>query len=235
MLFTGTSCMSASPAHAEVSFAVPPSARSAGDGIEISFALREPSDVEVAVLDGQGKVVRHLAAGMVGGRAAASPLAAGLTQKIAWDKKDDFGKPAGGGPFTVRVRAGMAVGLDGFVGDSPYYVARVRGLTVAKSGNLYVLQQAYDGHFYGPYDIRVFDRSGKYLRTIMPISATAPKQDVAAFNPVDAPGPSIVPRNFYSVWPDLYPFPRDQGLRLSPTMISDGAGAKLLLNDETFR
>ena len=35
-------------------------------------------------------------------------------------------------------------------------------LAVDGQGNLYVLEQAYDGHFPGPYDIRVFDRTGAY-------------------------------------------------------------------------
>jgi len=220
------------PAAADIKFATPPSAKPAGDGVDISFAISEATDVEVAIVDGQGKIVRHLAAGLLGGQSVASPLTAGLSQKIAWDRKDDLGNAAGAGPFTVRVRAGMTALLDGFVGDNQYYVARVRGMTIDRTGNLYLLQQAYDGHFCGPYDIRVFDRSGRYLRTIMPVAATAPKQDVAAFNPIDAPGLNIVPRNFYSVWPDLYPISQDQGLRMSPTMLADG---QLLLNDETFR
>jgi len=40
-----------------------PSAVRDGDKVKISFAASAPTDVEVAVLDAEGGVVRHLAAG----------------------------------------------------------------------------------------------------------------------------------------------------------------------------
>lgn len=43
-----------------------PRVRKVAAGTEISFALSAYTDVEVAVVDAKGKVVRHLAAGLLG-------------------------------------------------------------------------------------------------------------------------------------------------------------------------
>jgi len=51
---------------AEARFAQPPTAEADGTGVKISFAVEEATDVEVAVLDAAGRVVRHLAAGRLG-------------------------------------------------------------------------------------------------------------------------------------------------------------------------
>ncbi|HOX07066.1 MAG TPA: hypothetical protein PK280_11750 [Planctomycetota bacterium] len=214
----------------ESSFATRPSTAKDGDKVKITFALAAPTDVEVAVLGADGKVVRHLAAGVLGAKnPPPAPLKDGLAQELAWDGRDDFGKPAAGGPFKVRVRAGTRAAFDGFVCASPYALARIRGLAVDKAGCLYVLEQAYDSHFPGPYDIRVFDRTGRYLRNIMPFSAEMRKEDAAAFAAIEGPGGEVLPRNQYSVWPCLEPMDPLRGLKMSATLTPDG---NLILHDE---
>ena len=75
-----------------VTFTRKPEAVKDGDGVKISFAVSAPTDVEVAVLGADEKVVRHLAAGVLGGKnPPPAPLKAGQAQSIAWDGKDDFG------------------------------------------------------------------------------------------------------------------------------------------------
>ncbi len=220
---------------AAVGFAAKPQVqRQAGGEVKIRFTLSGPTDVEVAVLSAQGEVVRHLAAGVLGGKnPPPEPLKAGLAQELTWDGKDDFGKAAAAeaGPLKVRVRAGMGVAFDGLIGSSAYALNRIRGMAVDKDGNLYILEQSYDGHFPGPYDVRVFDRTGKYLRTLMPFPANMKKPDVGGFQLIDAPGEFLVPRNHYSVWPCLIPIDPLEGLKLSPRLAPDG---RLLLHDERF-
>ena len=93
---------------ADAKFAVLPSAANGGDRQTITFSLAGKTDVEVAVLDAKGAVVRRLAAGVIDGdKAPPEPLKPGLSQSLNWDGKDDFGKSAQGGPFKVRVRAGL--------------------------------------------------------------------------------------------------------------------------------
>jgi len=66
--------------------------------------------------------VRHLAAGVLGGKdAPPAPLQPGLAQKLVWDGTDDDGKKvAGAAGMRARVRAGMGVELDRIVGGDPY-------------------------------------------------------------------------------------------------------------------
>src|SRR5262245_19238332 len=105
---------------AKVEFANPPQVTRAGGTVTVAFTLKEATDVEVAVLDAKGRVVRHLAAGVLGGKnPPPAPLKPGLEQKLTWDGKDDLGKPAAGGPFQVRVRAGTSVRFGKMIGASP--------------------------------------------------------------------------------------------------------------------
>jgi len=72
----------------------PQATRSVAGKVDIAFAVSAPTDVAVAVLDAQGKIVRHLAAGMLGGaKPPPAPLKSGLSQTIEWDMTDDTGKP----------------------------------------------------------------------------------------------------------------------------------------------
>ena len=69
----------------------PPTAECAGDRVSVSFTVSEATDVEVAVLDAKGHVVRHLAAGVLGGKnPPPPPLKPGLAQALVWDGKDDL-------------------------------------------------------------------------------------------------------------------------------------------------
>ena len=94
----------------EISFSAKPTAARDGDKVKITFTVSAPTDVEVAVLDPAGKVVRHLAAGVLGAKnPPPEPLVAGLAQSLVWDGKDDAGKPPPATihspPFKVCVRA----------------------------------------------------------------------------------------------------------------------------------
>lgn len=85
----------------EIRFTDGPKAERLDDGVRINFDVSAPTDVEVAILDSQGKVIRHLAAGVLGNKPP-MPLQAGLSQELRWDGRDDFGKQAAPGPFRSR-------------------------------------------------------------------------------------------------------------------------------------
>src|SRR5215468_6739901 len=126
----------------EVSFRTPPAAVKAGDRTRITFAVSAPTDVEVAILDAKAQVVRHLAAGVLGGKLPPpAPLQAGLSQRLEWDGKDDQGQNAKGGPFQARVRLGMKASFGRLVADSPYNFNETicRGLAVDANGDLCML------------------------------------------------------------------------------------------------
>src|SRR5262245_42771042 len=87
-----------------------------GDGYTIRFATSRETDVEVAILDDRGKVVRHLVAGLLGKNAPEPLKRDSLEQEVVWDGRDDAGRPAAGGAFKARVRLGVQPRLDGILG-----------------------------------------------------------------------------------------------------------------------
>ncbi len=118
-------------------------------GFEIAFALTAPNDVTVRVANVQGEVVRHLASGMVGVKPAAKPFQPdSLAQKIAWDGKDDAGKPAPAG-CKVVIGVGARGEFDKFVLSNPDGFASLGNanwsapgaIAVGPKGHLYVVEQ----------------------------------------------------------------------------------------------
>ncbi|MDD4888713.1 MAG: hypothetical protein PHU85_02190 [Phycisphaerae bacterium] len=86
-----------------------PTATKTGDRIMIEFAVDRETDVAVFIEDAAGKVVRHFVTGVH----APAPLKSdSLAQSVEWDGKADYGKPANGGPFKVRVALGMGAKYD---------------------------------------------------------------------------------------------------------------------------
>ena len=193
---------------APVGFAMPPRVESTPSGVKIAFEVNAPTDVEVAILDSGSKVVRSLAAGVLGGpNPPPAPLKPGLKQELFWDGKGDWNLPIGSGPFRVRVRLGMGVKLGRMVGDSPYNFNETicRGLAVdPKNGDLYVMaKKTRDAAL---YFLRVYDRQGNYLREIMPYAATVDDRSREVFGSVKVPGAEVpAPMNYHSLWPTFYP------------------------------
>jgi sugar lactone lactonase YvrE len=164
-------------AAAEVRFVAKPTATAHGKEVKIAFEVSSPTDVEVAVLDAKGTVVRHLAAGLLGKNAPAPFKKDSLAQEVVWDKKDDARRPAPGGPFRIRISIGATPRLEKIAGwDGATLGSPVAGMVVGKNGELYVLDSEYD---FGRAGLRAFDRDGKYLRTIVPYPANTSKERAA--------------------------------------------------------
>ena len=87
---------------------VPAIAKQGDSVILINFTVSESTDVEVGIVNSAGKVINHLAAGVLGGKyAPPAPLVSGLTQSIAWNITDDEGNRVFGDDYKVRVRFGV--------------------------------------------------------------------------------------------------------------------------------
>lgn len=185
----------------DVSFSARPEVRKTDGGWRIALAVSAPTDVEVAVLDEAGRVVRHVAAGALGGRAAPPPpLRPGLRQELLWDGTDDDGKPAAGGPFRVRVRAGMRAKLGRVIGEPGRTAGKIHGLATDAKGNLYVAS----GCVYPSapiFSIKVFDRAGKYLRTILPMPAALKLSQAAEYGGARRENGHLVPGNHHPLVP----------------------------------
>jgi hypothetical protein len=193
----------------EASFSTKPTAAGAGETVEITFAVSAKTDVEVAVLNAAGKVVRHLAAGVLGGaKPPPPPLKSGLSQSLDWDAKDDFGKPAAGGPFSVRVRAGTSVKFGGFIGEDPYTVGGVNSLACDADGGLYVMFRR--GGANQDVDVlRFYTPDGRYLRTLIPGPADLAPERNEAWARWDPERKRFFPKNYRSQMPEFYPWRQD--------------------------
>jgi hypothetical protein len=206
----------------EVAFTAKPAAARDGDKVKITFAVSGPTDVEVAILGSDGKVVRSLAAGVLGAKDPPPlPLKPRLSQELVWDGKGDWNLSVGDGPFQVRVRAGMGVQFGRTIGDSPYnfYEMYCAGMAVdQKTGELYcMLRRGRDAHL---FCLRVYDRTGKYLREIMPYPAGLDAKSREVYGSLAVPGAEApAPLNRMSTWPVFYPViskgsPSGEGVKL---------------------
>jgi len=154
-------------------FTKAPTASEAPEGVRIEFAVNQATDVAVAVLDATGRVVRHLAAGVLGPNAPEPLKKDSLSQSLVWDGKDDRGRPVPAGRHAVRVGLGLSAEFDRVIGYNPRTVGEIKALTVDAAGNLYCLNG------YGVPALAVFGRGGKYLRTILPHSPDLPAPRLA--------------------------------------------------------
>ena len=131
----------------EAEFTVKPQARRAGKGVEITFAVSAATDVEVAIVDADGNVVRHIAAGLLGENAPAPFQKGALKQTLRWDGKDDAGKPVAGSS-RVRVRLGVGAKFNRFIPKQVSPPGPVSGLGVGPDGTVYARIRSY----YSAYD-----------------------------------------------------------------------------------
>lgn len=138
-------------------FTEKPRVTKSGEKYIVTFASRAKCDATVCVVDKQGKVIRHLASGVLGANAPWPLQQNTLSQKLEWDGKDDTGQPASA-ECKIKVALGLRATLGKAFGDD-YKFAGTIGLTTDKAGNLYVMENA---------KLRRYTRDGKYAQTLVP-------------------------------------------------------------------
>jgi len=166
--------------NAPPAFAKKPAATKAGDKVRIEFAVDRETDVSVLIEDGGGKVVRHLVSGVLG-KNPPPPLKPGLAQSIEWDGKADWGKPAGNGPFKVRVVLGLSAKYDKAVIADPMSIGGIQAMAAAQDGTLYAVVGAGAGvPNWSGQRLVALNRDGSFQRTLVPLPATATKEQIEA-------------------------------------------------------
>ncbi len=196
-------------AQAAAAFVERPVATAVTGGVRIRFRVNEPTDVAVFIETADGRIVRHLTAGVLGENAPALLQSNSLAQSILWDGKADYGKPAGEGPFQVRVALGLGARFGGVVAeDKQNFGYSIKGLAVSKEGELYVLC-AIGANIpnWNSERLIALDRTGNYLRTIMPFPADIDPQQLGTLLTIQLDGQlsplvhRIASRNFYPGFP----------------------------------
>jgi hypothetical protein len=148
-------------------FAQKPAVTREGDKVTISFATQGLCDVTVAIEDRNGKILRHLASGVLGENAPPPLLKGSHKQVLIWDSKNDKGEYVDDRANTViRVSLGLQARFERHFLWSPYrrfnsnppsFCAQPEGVCV------------FDGKLTG--FIYLFDHSGNYARTVYPFPA----------------------------------------------------------------
>ena len=153
-------------------FAQRPQVTRRGDRVEVRFETKGLCDVTVAVEEAGGKIVRHLACGVLGANAPApfqsAPAHANARkQVVVWDGKDDFGAYVDDKDrITIRVSLGLNPRFERTLFWSPQKRVSVFPPLVAPAPEgVYVFEGMGADH------LRLFDHQGNYVRTVYPFPA----------------------------------------------------------------
>ncbi len=192
-------------ASAEVRFQSPPKAVMAGGDMKITFAVSSPTDVEVAILDAKGKIVRHLAAGLLGKNAPSPFKRDSLSQEILWDGKDDAGRVSKGGPFRVRVNLGLKARLHKIIGWSGQKLGVVNGFVSGPDGTFYVIHSDTLYWHRRTWLISALNRKGEYLRQVFPGPANLPAEKRKGWPRIALEDGGEVPAVFHLLPRTTYP------------------------------
>lgn len=140
-----------------------------GAEYQIKFKLSKFSDVAIFVEDNNGKVIRHLAAGVLGSNAPLPFAKDSLEQTILWDGKANYKKDAGLGPFKVRIAVGMNAQFEKIIMDGGENNGGVRAMATTKDGTL-VIASAFgaDVANWSGWTMQSYDQNGDYQKTVFP-------------------------------------------------------------------
>jgi DNA-binding beta-propeller fold protein YncE len=208
ILFTGA-LTAGEPA---ADFAKKPTGIKSGDTIKIEFTANGLTDVAVTIEDAQGKIVRHLAGGVLG-KNAPEPLQSNTrAQSLVWDGKDDFDKAAVGGPFKARVQLGMKAEFDRFLMHNPHASGPISAVAVGPGGTLYVFHRdgTVNGNM-GGHKITTYTRDGKHVKVLAPFPADIPPEKVKALGVFQTADGDLVPHVYN--WETLSFYPDNVGVR----------------------
>lgn len=138
-----------------------------GDKVTIAFSCRHPCDATVAIEDASGRIVRHLASGVLGPKAPGPFQRNSLQQTLIWDGKDDQGRYVDDkDSMTIRVSLGLKPQVErNLLYDSRKRVGSGTILLAAGDEGVFV----YDVQ--GCETVRLYDHQGNYVRTCYPFPA----------------------------------------------------------------
>lgn len=140
-----------------------------GDHVDIRFEVKAACDATVAIENAEGRIVRHLASGVLGPHAPEPFQKDSLKQNLRWDGKDDGGQYVDRkSQCKVRVSLGLKASLDRvMLWDAKRRYGRQAPILKAVPEGMLV----YDGGNSVDF-VKLYDRSGAYVRTVYPIPAS---------------------------------------------------------------
>ena len=149
-------------------FAEKPRITSRGDRVTITFETKGFCDVTVVIEDTSGKILRHLASGVLGPNVPEPFVKNSKKQKIVWDGKNDLGRYVDEkDKVVIRVSLGLKPQFEKTLYWHPkrQIAQRAHPRAVARPEGVYV----YNGG--GPETVKLFSHKGEYIRTVYPFPA----------------------------------------------------------------
>jgi hypothetical protein len=154
-------------------FAQAPQVTGEGDRVTITFESKGWCDATVAIEDETGRILRHLASGVLGPKAPAPFRKNSRRQTLVWDGKDDRGAYVDEKDrCTVRVSLGLKPRFERTLFWHPGKPSAQGGYS-SYSGQRLAVAPAPEGVYvydsgHGVDHVRLFDHDGRYLQTIYP-------------------------------------------------------------------
>ncbi len=148
-------------------FVQKPTVQRQGNQFSIEFESKGYCDATVAIEKVDGRIVRHLASGVLGKNAPPPFKKGALKQEIHWDGKDDQGNYIDDlDRHEVRVSLGLMPRFEKSLFWSPYKrVGRGSPLIAAAPEGVYVFGSC------GLDSLRLYNHKGVYVRTLYPFPA----------------------------------------------------------------
>ncbi|PCJ52127.1 MAG: hypothetical protein COA79_24635 [Planctomycetota bacterium] len=148
-------------------FVVAPKISGSGDKIKINFTTKGYCDVTIAIEDEQGKILRHLASGVLGKNAPKPFQKNSKKQSVIWNGKDDQARYLENrNRLSIRVSLGINPVFEKNLFWSPYKrISQVCPRIESSKEGVFVYEGA------GIDTIKQYDHSGKYLKTVHPFAA----------------------------------------------------------------
>jgi hypothetical protein len=173
---------------APFTFAKKPAVTREGDTTTIAFETTGWPDVTIAIENPDGRIIRHLASGVLGPNAPEPFAKDARAQSVVWDGKNDQGEYVDdAGAMTVRVSLGLRPRFERTLFWSPHKRFGGMPLLAAAPEGVYV----FDGKAVD--FLRLFDHDGNYVRTVYPFPRNNLK-DVQGLNWHDFPQGYRLPR-----------------------------------------
>lgn len=145
-------------------FTAEPTVTRQADAVAIAFEAKDFCDATVAIENADGKIIRHLACGVLGDKAPAPFKKGSLKQELVWDGKDDAGRYIDTQrDCVVRVSLGLKPRFERTLFWSPYKRLGFKYPVLAAGP-----EGVYVGESDGVDHIRLFDHNGTYLRSVYP-------------------------------------------------------------------
>ncbi len=149
-----------------------PKLNRAENGVTIDFESKGSCDATVAIEDKDGRIIRHLASGLLGANAPGPFQKNSLRQHLVWDGKDDWGAAVEDlEGCSVRVSLGLKATFERNLHYHPKKKLGRASAVVADQYGVYLYQNnvLYD------YVLK-FDHDGNYVRTLYPFAANQLKE-----------------------------------------------------------